>query len=165
MPHRHLYACTVTSMPTPHSPWTRSRAFVDLVQPLFGRGAILPPGPGPATMPHRYPRATLSGLGPPHTITPRPNIGHTKAKTQSHLGQTPPGPGPATMPHRYPRATLSGLGPPHKVAPRPDIGHTKAKTQSHRGQTPPGPGPATFWTWYHFTPWTWSSTHKSLTTI
>ena len=77
-----------------YTQWTWSRAFADLVQPLFGRGAISPLGPGPTTMPHRYLRATLGGPGPPHKITPRPNIGHTKAKTQSHLSQIPPGPGP-----------------------------------------------------------------------
>ena len=115
MPHHYLYACAVTSMPAPDSPWTWSRAFADLVRPLFGRGAILPPGPSPTNMPYKYPRATLSGLGPPHKIAPRPDIGHTKAKTQSHRGQTPP--------------------------------------------APPGPGPASFWTWCHFSPWTWSNHH------
>ena len=81
------------SSPSADTQWTRSRAFADLVQPLFGRGAILPLGPGPTTMPHRHLRATLGGPGPPHKITPRPNIGHTKAKNQPHLGQIPPGPG------------------------------------------------------------------------
>ena len=109
--------------------WTWSRAFADLVQPLFGRGAISPPGPGPATMHYRYPRATLAGLGPPHKVAPRPDIGHTKAKTQSHRGQTPPGPGPRLYAIQVRWAIHSG------------------------------PGPATFWTWCHLTPWTWSSHH------
>ena len=144
-------------MPVPDTPWTRSkalchsstlgytqwtwsRAFADLVQPLFGRGAISPLGPGPATMPHKYPRATLGGPGPPHKITPRPNIGHTKAKNQPHLGQIPPGPGQRLYAIQV-RCKYVGL-------------YTVDLVQGLRG-----PGPATFWTWCHFTPWTWSSHH------
>lgn len=58
---------------------------VDLVQGIFGRGHILPPGPGPATMPHRAPSATLRGPGPAPEITPRPNTPWTRSTQLTDL--------------------------------------------------------------------------------
>ena len=50
---------------------------VDLVQGIFGPGAISGGGPGPGTMPQKYLRATLGGPGPGGKNTPGPNEGWT----------------------------------------------------------------------------------------
>ena len=52
---------------------------LDQVQGIFGPGHILPPGPGPATMPHSTFSATLLGPGPAPKITPRPNTPWTRS--------------------------------------------------------------------------------------
>ena len=46
---------------------------LDLVHPLFGRGPILPPGPGPSSMPHRPLEATSGGPSPALGIGPGPS--------------------------------------------------------------------------------------------
>ena len=46
---------------------------LDLVHPLFGRGPILPPGPGPSSVPPRPLEATGSGPGPALVIGPGPS--------------------------------------------------------------------------------------------
>lgn len=45
---------------------------LDLVHPIFGRGPILPPGPGPSSVPPRPLEATSGGPGPAPEIGPGP---------------------------------------------------------------------------------------------
>ena len=58
--------------PGPACFWSRSPAFLDQVQYVFGRGRILGLGPGPQHVPLMALEATLIGPGPATKIGPRP---------------------------------------------------------------------------------------------
>ena len=97
-------------------------------------------GPGPR--PSWTWSSTLLDLVPFHPLdlvqplcptgTPEPHSVDLVHHTKSHLVQT-------------------------STTPRPNTSHTAAKHPLDLVQGLRGPGPAPFWTWCHFTPWTWSS--------
>ena len=58
----------------------RSITLLVVVPLIFGRGFILAPGPGPATMHSRCLGGTIGGPGPPPGIKPRPKMAWTWSK-------------------------------------------------------------------------------------
>ena len=97
-----IWRVASTVGPGPRIPWTRSNnTFVrgsihtsGQVQYTFGRGPIIPPGPGPPYTAYMPMEAITVGPGPTLKIGPRPKTHWTKSnntldQVQQHLGPGP----------------------------------------------------------------------------
>ena len=143
--------------PWPKTHWTKSNNTSDQVQYTFGRGPIIPPGPGPTYTAYMPMEAIIAGPGPTLKIGPRPKTPWTRSNT--HLGEVhyisgrgpiiTHGPGPIHIAYMPMEAIIAGPGPTLKIGPRPKTHWTKSNNTSDQVQytfgrgpiIPPGPGP------------------------